>query len=82
MHARLRGFGSHVRSWRRQLASGHRPVQDTWNEMAASASTTHEWEPTMVLSMLQTADYARHVFLGPAELQNWSATRKKPSAHG
>jgi hypothetical protein len=27
--ARLRGFESHIRSWRRQLASGHKPVQDT-----------------------------------------------------
>ncbi|WP_413753553.1 helix-turn-helix transcriptional regulator [Streptomyces sp. R-74717] len=70
LHARLRGFESHVRSWRRQLASGHRPVQDTWNELVAGASTIHEWEPTMVSGMLQTADYARHVFLRYAELQN------------
>lgn len=27
--ARLRGFESHIRSWRRQLASGHKAVQDT-----------------------------------------------------
>ncbi|MDX2728388.1 helix-turn-helix transcriptional regulator [Streptomyces sp. PA03-2a] len=70
LRARLQGFESHVRSWRRQLASGHRPVQDTWNELVAGASTIHEWEPTMVSGMLQTADYARHVFVRYAELQN------------
>ncbi|MFB6706206.1 helix-turn-helix domain-containing protein, partial [Streptomyces sp. NPDC056333] len=70
LHARLQGFESHVRSWRRQLASGHRPVQDTWNELVAGASSIHEWEPTMVSGMLQTADYARHVFVRYAELQN------------
>ncbi|MFB9574526.1 Scr1 family TA system antitoxin-like transcriptional regulator [Streptomyces yanii] len=29
--------------------------------MVAGASTIHEWEPTMVSGMLQTADYARHL---------------------
>lgn len=28
MVARLRGFESHIRSWRRQLASGHKAVQE------------------------------------------------------
>ncbi|MEW2631866.1 helix-turn-helix transcriptional regulator [Streptomyces sp. NPDC048389] len=70
LHARLRGFESHIRSWRRQLASGHRPVQDTWNELVSDASVIHEWEPAMVSGMLQTADYARHVFTRYAELQN------------
>ncbi|XHM02429.1 helix-turn-helix transcriptional regulator [Streptomyces sp. P8-A8] len=58
LHARLRGFESHVRSWRRQLASGHRPVQDTWNELVAGATTINEWEPTQVSGALRTADYA------------------------
>jgi transcriptional regulator with XRE-family HTH domain len=70
LQARLRGFESHERSWRRQLASGHRLVQDAWNELVAGSSTIHEWEPTMVSGLLQTADYARHVFLKYAELQN------------
>jgi transcriptional regulator with XRE-family HTH domain len=70
LHARLKGFESHIRSWRRQLASGHRPVQDTWNELVARASVLHEWEPALVSGLLQTADYARHVFLRYAELQN------------
>lgn len=70
LHARLRGFESHIRSWRRQLAAGHRPVQDTWNELVADTSVIHEWEPAMVSGLLQTADYARHVFIRYAELQN------------
>ncbi|MFI9036030.1 helix-turn-helix domain-containing protein [Streptomyces sp. NPDC053726] len=72
LHARLRGFESHVRSWRRQLMSGHRLVQDTWNELVAGVSTIHEWEPTMTMvsGMLQAADYTRHVFLRYVELQN------------
>jgi transcriptional regulator with XRE-family HTH domain len=70
LHARLRGFESHIRSWRRQLASGHRPVQDTWNALVAETSVIHCWENSMVSGMLQTADYARNVFIRYAELQN------------
>jgi transcriptional regulator with XRE-family HTH domain len=70
LHARLRGFESHIRSWRRQLAAGHRPVQDAWNELVADTSVIQEWEPAMVSGLLQTADYARHVFIRYAELQN------------
>lgn len=66
--ARLRGFESHIRSWRRQLASGHRPVQDTWNAAVDRARTIRAWEEAVVPGMLQTADYARHIFLRYADL--------------
>ncbi|MFF9620047.1 helix-turn-helix domain-containing protein [Streptomyces griseosporeus] len=66
--ARLRGFESHIRSWRRQLAAGHRPVQDTWNAVVDRARTIHAWEEAVVPGMLQTADYARHIFLRYADL--------------
>ncbi|WP_282697395.1 helix-turn-helix transcriptional regulator [Streptomyces sp. CC208A] len=66
---RLRGFESHIRSWRRQLAAGHRPVQDTWNVAVEQARTIHAWEESVIPGMLQTADYARHIFLRYAELQ-------------
>ncbi|MGW4779996.1 Scr1 family TA system antitoxin-like transcriptional regulator [Streptomyces filamentosus] len=65
---RLRGFESHIRSWRRQLAAGHRPVQDTWNVAVEQARTIHVWEESVVPGMLQTADYARHMLLRYAEL--------------
>ncbi|MEU3523708.1 helix-turn-helix transcriptional regulator [Streptomyces sp. NPDC038707] len=62
LRARLRGFESHIRSWRRQLVAGHRPVQETWNALVAESRVLHMWENCLVSGMLQTADYARYVF--------------------
>ncbi|MFF3646165.1 helix-turn-helix domain-containing protein [Streptomyces sp. NPDC002564] len=62
LSARLAGFESHIRSWRRQLATGHRPVQDRWNVEVGRTTVIHAWEEAVVPGMLQTADYARHVF--------------------
>jgi transcriptional regulator with XRE-family HTH domain len=67
--ARLRGFESHIRSWRRQLASGHKPVQDTHLSAHADASVFRGWESSMIFGILQTPDYARSIFTGYAELQ-------------
>ncbi|MFF7553556.1 helix-turn-helix domain-containing protein [Streptomyces olivaceus] len=66
--ARLQGFESHIRSWRRQLAAGHRPVQDTWNAAVDRARTIRAFEEAVIPGMLQTADYARHIFLRYADL--------------
>ncbi|WP_175410915.1 DUF5753 domain-containing protein [Streptomyces sp. TRM64462] len=62
--------GTHIRPWRRELASGHRPVQEKWVELVAAARTIHTWESGLISGMLQTPDYARHVFMHLAELQN------------
>ncbi|MEU2616606.1 helix-turn-helix transcriptional regulator [Streptomyces sp. NPDC007157] len=67
--ARLRGFESHIRSWRRQLASGHKPVQDTHLGAHADASVFRGWESSMIYGILQTPDYARSIFTRYAELQ-------------
>ncbi|MFD4855930.1 helix-turn-helix domain-containing protein [Streptomyces atratus] len=67
--ARLRGFESHIRSWRRQLASGHKAVQDTHLSAHADSSVFRGWESSMVFGILQTPDYARSVFTRYAELQ-------------
>ncbi|MBT2410782.1 helix-turn-helix domain-containing protein [Streptomyces sp. ISL-12] len=67
--ARLLGFESHIRSWRRQLASGHKAVQDTHLRAHADASVFHGWESSMIFGLLQTPDYARAVFTQYAELQ-------------
>lgn len=67
--ARLRGFESHIRSWRRQLASGHKAVQDTHLAEHASATLFRGWESSMVMGILQTPDYARHLFRQYAALQ-------------
>jgi transcriptional regulator with XRE-family HTH domain len=67
--ARLRGFESHIRSWRRQLASGHKPVQDAHLAEHASAGLFRGWESSMVMGILQTPAYARSIFTQYAELQ-------------
>ncbi|MFE6153671.1 helix-turn-helix domain-containing protein [Streptomyces sp. NPDC057889] len=67
--ARLRGFESHIRSWRRQLAAGHHPVQQSVAAEYERSSVVHGFESATVPGILQTADYARHVFTRYAELQ-------------
>lgn len=66
--ARLKGLESDYRSWRRQLAAGHRPVQDALNAEHAQTKVFHAWQGAMIPGVLQTADYARHVFIRYAEL--------------
>ncbi|WP_314412429.1 helix-turn-helix domain-containing protein [Streptomyces kroppenstedtii] len=67
--AQLRGFRSHIRSWRRQLARGHRPVQQTFAAEYQRSKVVHGFESVTVPGILQTADYARAVFTRYAELQ-------------
>ncbi|SCD66286.1 Helix-turn-helix domain-containing protein [Streptomyces sp. ScaeMP-e83] len=69
LHGRLKGFEPHIRSWRRQLSSGHRPVQETWNSVTADTRVLHVWDSFAVNGLLQTPDYARHVFECYATLQ-------------
>ncbi|MEU6064454.1 helix-turn-helix transcriptional regulator [Streptomyces sp. NPDC047082] len=66
--AQLRGFESHIRSWRRQLASGHRPVQEAITAEHDRTRVLTIWENNLVPGMLQTADYARHVLTRHANL--------------
>lgn len=69
LDARLKGFESHIRSLRRQLASGHRPFQDGWNIEVGRSTVIYAWEESVIPGMLQTADYARHIFLRYTDLQ-------------
>lgn len=66
--SRLRGLESHIRSWRRQLAAGLRPVQDVHNEAQADARVLRAWESSWVVGVLQTPDYARAILSRFAEL--------------
>ncbi|WP_405795418.1 helix-turn-helix domain-containing protein [Streptomyces sp. NBC_01506] len=66
--SRLAALESHTRSWRRQLASGHRAVQDTINAEFARTKAFRAWEGAMIVGVLQTADYARHIFTRYADL--------------
>ncbi|MGW0885307.1 helix-turn-helix domain-containing protein [Streptomyces sp. NPDC002671] len=68
LDARLKGFESHIRSWRRQLAAGHRPVQDSWNLEVSRSTVIRAWEEAVVPGMLQTPDYARAIFIRYADL--------------
>lgn len=67
--ARLQGLETHTRSWRRQLRAGHRPVQDVLTIEYERSTELRAWQGSMVVGMLQTPDYARHVFTRFAELQ-------------
>ncbi|MET8611104.1 MULTISPECIES: helix-turn-helix domain-containing protein [Streptomyces] len=66
--ARLQGLETHTRSWRRQLRAGHRPVQDVLTIEYERSIHLRAWEGAMVVGMLQTPEYARHVFSRYAEL--------------
>ncbi|MEU1277744.1 helix-turn-helix transcriptional regulator [Streptomyces sp. NPDC005805] len=67
--ARLKGFESHIRSWRRQLATGHKAVQDVHLSAHSDATVFRGWEASMIFGILQTPDYARSIFTRYAELQ-------------
>lgn len=68
LRARLAGFESHIRSWRRQLVGGHKPVQDAHNEAQARSKVLRTWESSWVVGVLQTPDYARAVLTRSVEL--------------
>lgn len=67
--ARLQGLETRTRSWRRQLRAGHRPVQDVLTIEYERTAEFRVWQGAMVVGILQTPDYARHVFSRMAELQ-------------
>ncbi|MFI5993028.1 helix-turn-helix domain-containing protein [Streptomyces sp. NPDC051362] len=68
LHSRLRGLDSQQRSWRRQLARGHRAVQDRYVVEYRRTSTVRGYEATVIPGLFQTPDYARHLILLNAEL--------------
>ncbi|TJZ52913.1 helix-turn-helix domain-containing protein [Streptomyces piniterrae] len=68
LRALLHGIESHHRSWRRQLASGHRAVQENLNVQHAQSTVFHAWQNAMIVGVLQTPDYARHIFSCYADL--------------
>lgn len=68
LRARLRGLESQQRSWRRQLAAGHRPVQERYVAEYQGAATARGYEATVIPGLFQTAEYARHLLAQGAEL--------------
>lgn len=68
LKSRLRGLESQARSWRRQLATGHRGVQERYVAEYRRTATVRGYEATVVPGLFQTPDYARHLLLHNAEL--------------
>ncbi|MFJ2897992.1 helix-turn-helix domain-containing protein [Streptomyces sp. NPDC087218] len=68
LRAHVQGLETRTRSWRRRLSAGHRPVQDTLTVEYERSTELRAWQGAMVVGMLQTPDYARHVFTGFAAL--------------
>ncbi|WP_329448894.1 helix-turn-helix transcriptional regulator (plasmid) [Streptomyces sp. NBC_01426] len=60
--SRLRGLESQQRSWRRQLAAGHRPVQDRYVVEYQRTATMRGYEATVIPGLFQTPGYAGHLF--------------------
>lgn len=61
LRGRLRGLESRYRSWRRQLAGGHRAVQELNAAQEREAEHVRLFEPGIVPGVFQTADYARSI---------------------
>ncbi|MFI1380783.1 helix-turn-helix domain-containing protein [Embleya sp. NPDC020886] len=69
LKGRLRGLETNIRSWRRQLAAGHRPRQDEALVQERATRLVRAYESSVVPGLLQTAEYARHLLLLNAELR-------------
>ncbi|MFK0280488.1 helix-turn-helix domain-containing protein [Streptomyces sp. NPDC090499] len=66
--ARLAGFESHIRSWRRALANGFAPLHEGLTQELERTSELWMWEESVVAGLLQTPEYARHVLRRYADL--------------
>lgn len=65
----LRSLRVEYATWRRQLRSGFAPRQRVAQILDEGARTMRDLQTAVVPGLLQTADYARAVFSGLAELQ-------------
>ncbi|MFF0127324.1 helix-turn-helix domain-containing protein [Streptomyces mirabilis] len=68
LKSRLRGLESQARSWRRQLAAGHRGVQERYVAEYRRTATVRGYEATVIPGLFQTPEYARHLLIHNAEL--------------
>jgi transcriptional regulator with XRE-family HTH domain len=66
--ARLAGFESHIRSWRRALANGFKPLHEGLSTEIDRTSDMWIWEESVIPGLLQTPEYARHVIQRYSEL--------------
>ncbi|GAA2643987.1 helix-turn-helix transcriptional regulator [Streptomyces vastus] len=66
--SRLGGFESHIRSWRRALANGFKPVHENLSREIERTTELWMWEESVIPGMVQTPEYARHVITRYSEL--------------
>lgn len=69
LKGRLVGLETQYRSWRRQLAGGHRARQELAIAETATTQTIRGIEVSRIPGLFQTADYARHAFEANAEFR-------------
>ncbi|WP_433547603.1 helix-turn-helix domain-containing protein [Streptomyces sp. CA-294286] len=67
LQGRLTGLESQYRSWRRQLARGHRARQEQGIAETGGSRTIRGVEVALVPGLFQTAEYARWVFRANVE---------------
>jgi len=68
--ARVTALETHYVSHRRMLAKGHTGLQRAWAAQEEATTYLRVFEVAIVPGLLQTADYARHVFSAMAALKN------------
>lgn len=69
LKGRLVGLETQYRSWRRQLAGGHRARQELGIAETAATQTIRGLEVARIPGLFQTADYARATFEANAEFR-------------
>ncbi|MFE5996789.1 helix-turn-helix domain-containing protein [Streptomyces sp. NPDC056454] len=68
LHGRLAGLESTYRSWRRQLAAGHRAVQDALGAQHERTTVFRGFSAAVIPGVFQTPEYARSILTRYAEL--------------
>jgi transcriptional regulator with XRE-family HTH domain len=69
MRDRLREIRIAANTWKRQLRTGHKQRQDYSLDIESTVSTIRVFELIVVPGLVQTAEYARHIFITAAEFQ-------------
>lgn len=69
LRATLRSIRADEARWARQVAAGHRAVQEDMAALEQHARTIRQFDLTLVPGLLQTADYAAAVFRSLADLR-------------
>lgn len=69
LRATLRSIRTDEARWVRQLAAGHRALQDEMASSEQAATHIRSFDLALIPGLLQTAEYARNVFLSLATLR-------------